>query len=57
MPRYEAAEDLARIEMKREKPAMTIDPFTIRLVPLGPGSATLRLGWADRVFTAPVTAD
>lgn len=56
MPRYEPKDDLVRIDMKREKTTTWIDPFTIRLLPSGNGTATLRIGWADRVFTVPVLA-
>lgn len=50
---YDDSMDLARIPMRADRTAHNIDPFTIWLDKEGDG-ATLKLGWADRVFDVPI---
>jgi hypothetical protein len=56
-PAYDSHADLARISMRLEKPPETVDPFRIWFERSGPGSATLKIGWADKSFAAQVTAE
>jgi hypothetical protein len=48
---YDTSKDLVRIEMKRDKPTSTVDPFTIWLEKTGTDAGRLKLGWDDRVYT------
>ena len=50
---YDAAQDLARIEMRDEAPASGEERFTISLEPKDPG-AVLRLRWDDREAWVPI---
>lgn len=54
-PAYDRKNDIARISMKSETPATTIDPFRIWFEATGPNAATFKLGWGDRAFSAAVT--
>ena len=54
---YDPRLDLARISMKMETTRNNVDPFRIWFEPAGSSSATLNLGWADRVFTVSVRGD
>ncbi|HUI11525.1 MAG TPA: DUF2911 domain-containing protein [Bacteroidota bacterium] len=54
-PAYDPKSDLARIAMKQDRPAAAIDPFRIWFSGDGDG-ALLNIGWADRLFTAHVSA-
>lgn len=54
-PQYQASLDLARIPMRMSHPATPIDPLTIRLASASSVSCTLTIGWADRLFSVPVT--
>jgi hypothetical protein len=56
-PAYDRKFDLARISLNAEPSSSTIDPFRIWFETAGPRTATLKLGWGDRMFSAPVTAD
>ena len=53
-PAYERKNDLARISMKAETPEPAIDPFRIWFEPSGRSSATLKIGWGDRMFSAVI---
>jgi hypothetical protein len=50
---YDAAQDLARIEMRDEAPLLREEQFTISLEPKSPG-AVLRLKWDDREVWVPI---
>ena len=51
---YDAARDLARLELRRERPAAPVDQFTITVEPSSPGGV-LRLSWDDTSFLLPFT--
>ncbi len=51
---HDANKDLARIDMKLEKPDKEIDPFSIWLEPKDNNHAVLKLGWGDRVYAVDV---
>jgi hypothetical protein len=55
-PAYDPAQDLARVALTLESAKSTIDPFRIWFEPATGNSATLRLGWADRVFSTTVSS-
>lgn len=46
---------VAKVPMQMKKSDKTIDPFKIWFDKGPDGGATLNLGWADRVYTVPVT--
>jgi hypothetical protein len=54
-PQYQASLDIARIPMRMSRPTTPIDPLSIRLTPASSASCTLTIGWADRLFSVPVT--
>jgi hypothetical protein len=54
-PDYQASLDIARIPMRMSRPATPIDPLSIRLTPASSASCSLMIGWADRLFSVPVT--
>lgn len=56
-PAYERKYDLARISMKAETPSAAIDPFRIWFEPAGHSSATLKIGWGDRAFSAVIATN
>jgi hypothetical protein len=51
---YDPNADLARIELKREDVTAPVDPFRIWFEPASGTSVVLHLGWADRMYSAPV---
>jgi len=53
-PQYDAAQDLSRIELKRETATSPVDPFRIWFEPASGSAVTLRLGWADRIYSTSV---
>ncbi len=55
MPAYDPAMDAARISMEREKSPAPVDPFRIWFEKTGKG-LSLKLGWADRVYRVPLSA-
>jgi len=54
-PQYDRSRDLVRIPMSLTRVARPIDPFRIWFEARGKRKAVLRLGWADRVFSADIT--
>jgi hypothetical protein len=50
------SEIVARVPMQMEKSDKPVDPFMIWFDPVPAGGAQLKLGWAGRVFSVPVTA-
>jgi hypothetical protein len=54
-PEYVPALDIARIPMRMTRLSAPIDPFRIRLLPSTSTSCALQIGWADRLFSVPVT--
>jgi hypothetical protein len=52
---YDQAQDLARIEMRRELLPDPVEQFTIELLPAGDGGV-LRMEWDDTRVWVPVTA-
>jgi hypothetical protein len=52
---YDPAMDFARVEMKQSASPSPIDPFRIWLERSGKKGGILHLGWADRVYSLPVT--
>jgi hypothetical protein len=55
MPAYDPAMDAARVSMEREKTSPTVDPFRIWFEKTKKG-LRLKLGWADRVYRVPLSA-
>ena len=53
---YDEKQNLVTAEMSREKASSSIDPLRIWFEPAGKSSAKLHIGWADRIYTATVTA-
>lgn len=53
-PAYDPRSDLARITMKQERAASSIDPFRIWFERNGTSAGTLNIGWGDRFFSAPI---
>jgi len=53
---YDEKQNLVTAEMAREKAPSSLDPFRIWFEPAGKSSARLRIGWADRIYSATVTA-
>lgn len=53
-PRHDPALDVARIPMEMRRPAAMIDPFRIWFERDSGGATMLMVGWADRVYSAPV---
>ena len=51
---YDGTKDLARIPMKMTTPRKEIDPFTIWFEHDRGNTATLKLGWGDRVYEAGI---
>ncbi len=51
-PQYDPSLDLARIPMALEKAPAAIDPFRIWFEQLDGHAVMLKLGWADRVYSA-----
>jgi hypothetical protein len=51
---YDRTKDVARIHMKMATVKRDIDPFAIWFEPEGSDAATLKLGWADRVYETDV---
>jgi len=56
-PDYDRTFDLARISMKAETPTAAIDPFRIWFEPSAAASATLKLGWGDRSYSAVIATN
>jgi hypothetical protein len=54
-PDYDPAMDLARLEMKKTAAASPIDPFRIWFERSGKNGGIFHLGWADRVYSLPVS--
>jgi hypothetical protein len=54
-PDYDPTMDLARVEMKLTAAPSPIDPFRIWFERSGKDGGILHLGWADRVYSLPVT--
>ncbi len=54
---YDVTKDLARVVMKMTVPEKTTDPFAIWFEPDGTTNATLKLGWADRVYVTNVSTE
>lgn len=53
---YDTTKDLARITMKLTVSEKGIDPFVIWFEPEGNTDATLKVGWADRLYVTEVSA-
>ena len=53
-PQYDPAQDLARVVLAGDTAATPIDPFRIWFEPSAGNSATLRIGWADRVYSTTI---
>jgi hypothetical protein len=47
----EAANELARVDLKRSKTAGTVDPFTITVEKTGAGAGQIKFAWADAQYT------
>jgi hypothetical protein len=56
IPAYDPSQDQARIVLGMTKPAATIDPFRIWFEPSKKNTVILKLGWADRSFSATLKA-
>jgi hypothetical protein len=54
-PQYDPGLDLARVALTGDTSAVPIDPFRLWFEPSGGNSATLRIGWADRVYSATIS--
>jgi len=54
-PDYDPAMDLARVAMTMTAAPSPVDPFRIWFERSGKNSGLLHLGWADRVYSLPVT--
>jgi hypothetical protein len=50
---YDAAQDLARIDMRVGRPASLVEQLTIRLEPTGANAGLLRLSWGDTEASVP----
>jgi len=49
------ADDLTRVDMKKESLPSKVDQFTIKLDP-APGGATLKMEWENTAYTVPITS-
>ncbi len=47
---------VAKVPMEMQKSDKSIDPFKIWFDKGANGGAVLKLGWADRVYSAPIAA-
>jgi len=47
----EAANELARLDLKRSKTAANVDPFTITIKRTGAGAGQISFAWADAQYT------
>jgi hypothetical protein len=52
---YEAAEDQARVRMRRDRLDDTVEVFEIRVVPDGQGGGRIELRWDDTAYWVPFT--
>lgn len=54
-PAYDPSQDLARVTLTVEKAGAPIDPLRIWFESATGSTASLRFGWADRVFSTTIT--